>query len=541
MSQSQVTVKDPDKVDVGDMGDKGDKGKSKKKGDEPTPARKKMDDARIKVVDKDGTETFKCDECGNDFKTMTGAKQHMAKKHRARSEDGEEDDEAKRARTEGKKDTSFNEEILEGFDDTNEEALTASQVASLEEYLSSYDNPKIKNVEESSKSSEVKEDDDDEVEDGKLESAKERIQELEEELNETKAKLESLERDTERKDNLIDLFKSTKEELEREAINKDATINRYQKHLVKLKSDNDELIKQSNTGLDKDNKAKIKKLNEEMKVKDKKVADTEKKLLEATKKVGEESNKRVEAEIRMKSLEKALENLTKLTDIGGSSSGEAREQEGGRREQGSRRKEQESERREHGGSRKDSRLPGSGSVCRDLLNGWCSYGSACMHFHPEGVGREAQVKQVDCIHWLDGHCMFPDNKCKNIHDLEKKGTKKKSTRQDFSEALAMVKEVRDAVAGGAFNSQAGQGNRTPANMMQQSMLMPNQQQLMMNQQQLLSQQPMTMMIPQNMMTQMNPVSQMMMTPQVMMMQPGLQMQQQPGMGGGQAHLTGPRQ
>ena len=41
----------------------------------------------------------------------------------------------------------------------------------------------------------------------------ERIQELEEELNEAKAKLESFERYTERKDNLIDLYKSTKKEL----------------------------------------------------------------------------------------------------------------------------------------------------------------------------------------------------------------------------------------------------------------------------------------------------------------------------------------
>ena len=175
----------------------------------------------------------------------------------------------KRAKTEGNMDASLNEDIVEGLDDRNEEVLTASQVANLEDYLSKYDDPQIANVEESSKSSEVREDDVDKVE---LEFALERIQELEEELNETKAKLESFERDTERKDNLIDLFKSTKEELERECINKDATIQRYQKHLVKLKSVNEELLKQSNTGLDK-------------------VADTENKLLEVTTQVGKESNK----------------------------------------------------------------------------------------------------------------------------------------------------------------------------------------------------------------------------------------------------------
>ena len=97
------------------------------------PGKKKMEDPRIKVVDKDGTEIFKCDQCGNDFMTMTGAKQHMAKKHRARSEDDEADEEAKRAKTEVILDASFNEDILEGLDDRNEEVLTASQVASLEE------------------------------------------------------------------------------------------------------------------------------------------------------------------------------------------------------------------------------------------------------------------------------------------------------------------------------------------------------------------------------------------------------------------------
>ena len=525
MSLSQGTMKDPGDVDM----DKGDKGKVKKKVDETTPARKKVEDPRIKVVDKDGTETYKCDECGNDFKTKTGAIQHMAKKHRARSEDEDDDDEVKRAKTEGNKEASFNDDLLlQEFEDKDGEALTASQVSSLDDMLSKYDDVKTGNMEENS--DKTKKDADDKVEDVELESALERIQEVEEELNEVKATLESLERAVETKDNMIDLYKSRKEELEMEAVNKDALIQRYQKTLWKIKSDKAEQQKESNTSSEKENKAKVKKLNEEAKAKDKKIADTEKKLLDALKQVGEEANKRVEAENRMRSLEKTLANLTKMADMGGSSRVETREQE-------SRRREQESERREHGGSRRD----GSRTVCRDLLSGWCSYGSACRHFHPEGVGREAQVKQVDCIHWLDGSCMFPDNKCKNIHDPNKKGTKKKATKQDFSEALAMVKEVRDAVAGGALINQAGQGNSTPANLMQQPMMMANQQQqLLMNQQHMLNQQPMAMMLPQNMMTPMNQVSQMMMAPQMMMMQPGLQMAQQPGMGGGQAQLPGAR-
>ena len=81
-----------------------------------------------------------------------------------------------------------------------------------------------------------------------------------------------------------------------------------------------------------------------------------------------------------------------------------------RKEQESRRREQETKRREKGGSRKDTRQPGSRTVCRDLLSGWCSYGSACRHFHPEGVDREKQVKQVDCTHWMESYCMFPERK-----------------------------------------------------------------------------------------------------------------------------------
>ena len=62
-----------------------------------------------------------------------------------------------------------------------------------------------------------------------------------------------------------------------------------------------------------------------------------------------------------------------------------------RKEQESRRREQETKRREKGGSRKDTRQPGSRTVCRDLLSGWCSYGSAFRHFHPERVDREKQM------------------------------------------------------------------------------------------------------------------------------------------------------
>ena len=106
----------------------GDKAKAKKKMAEvkTTPARKKMEDPRVKVIDKDGVEFFKCDECGADFKSMTGAKQHMAKKHRARSEDEPEDEEAKKARTEDEPESSFNEDIMNEWDDKKDEEINDS-------------------------------------------------------------------------------------------------------------------------------------------------------------------------------------------------------------------------------------------------------------------------------------------------------------------------------------------------------------------------------------------------------------------------------
>ena len=67
---------------------------------------------------------------------------------------------------------------------------------SLDNTLSKYDEVKVVNFEKNKK----------EVEDGKLESALERIQEVEEELNE----VESPERAVETKYNLIDLYKSRK-------------------------------------------------------------------------------------------------------------------------------------------------------------------------------------------------------------------------------------------------------------------------------------------------------------------------------------------
>ena len=133
--------------------------------------------------------------------------------------------------------------------------------------------------------------------------------------------------------------------------------------------------------------------------------DTEKKLLDATKRVGEESNKRVEAEMKMKILEKTLENLTKLVEMGGMNqvAGDAGSRYQHSREgEASRRREQENRRkedREQESRGREAREQWSKVECRDMRKpGGCTWGSTCRYFHPEGVGRVEVVKIVDCTH-----------------------------------------------------------------------------------------------------------------------------------------------
>ena len=52
---------------------------------------KMIEDPRIKVIDKCWIKVFKCDKCWGNFKSMTWAKQHLTKKHRASSEDDQDD------------------------------------------------------------------------------------------------------------------------------------------------------------------------------------------------------------------------------------------------------------------------------------------------------------------------------------------------------------------------------------------------------------------------------------------------------------------
>ena len=160
----------------------------------------------------------------------------------------------------------------------------------------------------------------------------------------------------ETKDNLIDLYKSKSDQLEYESINKDVEIKRSKRVIKNMEAEMNKLRNESVTGSEKENKAKIKKLNDEIKAKEKKVVDTEKKLLDTTKQVGEESNKRVEAEMKMKTLEKTLENLTKLVEMGGMNAGAGpagSRHQVSRQEEGSRRKEQDSTRSREQESRRN--------------------------------------------------------------------------------------------------------------------------------------------------------------------------------------------
>ena len=59
-----------------------------------------IQDPRIKVMDKDRIKVFKCDECGGNFKSMIWATKRLTKKHRASSEDDQDNKGEKKARIE---------------------------------------------------------------------------------------------------------------------------------------------------------------------------------------------------------------------------------------------------------------------------------------------------------------------------------------------------------------------------------------------------------------------------------------------------------
>ena len=486
-------------------------------------AKKKTEEQKlVTIMKEDGTEVYSCEECKNECKTANGMKNHMIKKHRLRSAEEDDDDDAKKARRDGAKDASFDEKILENYDQGEGEEDSQSQTTSLDDMLSKYDNAgKAKEmnqnaITENGKVAEAAtKEGNTEVKSVELASAIERIQILEEDLNETKAKLESLERAVETKDNLIDLYKGKNDELEIEALNSHTQTKKYERCFKLMTADVKKLQKEASEGGDKEAKGRIKKMTDQIKDKDKKIVETERHLLEMTKRANEEANKRVEAENKMKIMEKNLENLTKIMEM----EKEKREAEMRQQQQaGSREQPSQGRWGQGGGQHGQGR-----NICRDLNKpGGCNWGSACRHIHPPGMGREDQIKITDCTHWMEGNCRFPDERCMYIHEESKKGTKKKTNRQDFAEALAMVKEVRDAVTGGSVNIQQRQGNM---NQQQNQLMMNPPQNLMMNQPQMMMQQQ-PVMPAMNQMMQQPMTGQMMMQPMMVLQQPNQQAQMQ---------------
>ena len=126
MSQSQDLPKDLSEMDKG-------KAKNKTANVKTIPAKKKMGDPRIKVTDKDGIKVFKC---SGHFKSMTGAKQHLPQKHRARSEDDQDGKEEKKLGMDEELKSRCNEDIMDKWGDKDEDVITASQAATIEDIMS---------------------------------------------------------------------------------------------------------------------------------------------------------------------------------------------------------------------------------------------------------------------------------------------------------------------------------------------------------------------------------------------------------------------
>ena len=74
---------------------------------------------------------------------MNQAQQHLTKKHRASSEDDQDDKEGKKARMEEELQSKFNENILDDLGDKDDQDIPASQAANIKDILSNYERDNV--------------------------------------------------------------------------------------------------------------------------------------------------------------------------------------------------------------------------------------------------------------------------------------------------------------------------------------------------------------------------------------------------------------
>ena len=429
-------------------------------GTEGAPAEKsKVDNTDFSAFTVDGQERFACHHCDLKADKVGSMKRHITAKHgklhkakgeKRRRSNGVEDSTTKKKKEDGGKEEEFDESVVDKYLD-NDSSFTQSQIENYDAICEKYKN-------ESNKE-EV------EVIENKVDEA------LKEENDELKAKLASLEEAMAEKEISMEICTGRNEALEREAIDRKAQIEKYRRVIERM----EQIIKKQsgNQANVSEEKAKIKKLNEEVKEREKKIGLLEKRLDDAVRKVGEESNLRAKAEAEVLRSQKNIENLMRIVE-------KERSTSPGRRG-------------------KESTSNSERVECRDLSKpGGCKFGSKCKFYHPTSKAGGEAARSQDCINWMDGHCAFSD-KCRYTHAQEKKGVRQgdnkqtKERQQGFAEALAMV---REAIAGGTQQQQQQQQTQTQfpslMNANLQAMNMGQQQQQQLQQQQ--QQQPMMMMM-----------------------------------------------
>ena len=359
---------------------------------------------------------FKCNLCDFESEKEKGMNNHFGKMHKAKAEKRRRSNEVEDSTTKKKKDSDekedgFDESVAEKYLD-NDSSFTQSQMENYDDICEKYKNEK------SQEEIEV------------MESKAD--QELKEENDELKAKLASLEEAMAAKEINMEICSGRNDALEREAIDKQAQIEKYRRVIERM----DQIIKKQggNKAGTNEEKVKIKKLNEEVKEKERKIEMLEKKLDEALRKVGEESNMRAKAEAEVLRSQKNIENLMRIVE------------------------------KERSASPGRKGRESTGSVdrveCRDLSKpGGCKFGSRCKFLHPAGRAEAEVARNQDCNHWMEGHCNFSDSRCRYTHAPEKKGLRQGDNKQTnerqqgFVEALAMV---REAMAGGTQQQQQQQ-------------------------------------------------------------------------------------
>ena len=276
---------------------------------------KKTDNTNYRIVTREGeSELFACNICNWEAVEAKRVKQHITKKHRERSHDSdEEDEESKKVKRDGV--NLLDDSVLAQWDKSS--IVTSTQVVQPEDILKMYDeagNPLISDdtaaaLENTGNMTVIEKEGEG---DDKMNSVSNRVTELElQTLSQTKV-ISTLEEELKVKEDLYQMSEAKNNSMEIDSLQKQANIEKFNRILVNVTAENRKLKEDAKAGTNSEVKAKVKKLTEEIKEKNKKMDDSEKRIRELMKKFGEENNLRAKAEAEVVRANKMIDHLHEM-------------------------------------------------------------------------------------------------------------------------------------------------------------------------------------------------------------------------------------